>query len=118
MAVSKRVQVLLRDRVHEIVHAIAEDENLSMSRVCSLLVEEALITRGAFSKTSHIRDVLPSDPARDSLMRKDSLLAHAAQQGIEVHVDQVNTRKPETDISADDLKLLKKLKMLKELELL
>ena len=98
MAVSKRVQVLLRDRVHEIVQAIAEDENLSMSRVCSYWWKRHLlhVVRSPRPVICGMSCHLTRLGTR-SLVR--TLLAHAAQQGIEVHVDQVNTRKPETDIA-------------------
>jgi len=117
MAVSKRVQVLLRDRVAEIIEGIAEEENLSQSKVCGALIEEALLTRGVFSKNSHIREVLPSTPTRDSVMRKDSLLdaVDIAERKVEV----TQNRKTETDdLEDEDLKLLRKSKMLKELNLL
>ena len=46
MAVSKRVQVLLRDRIADIVEGLAECEGISVSRVCGSLIEEALKAKG------------------------------------------------------------------------
>ena len=99
------------------VNGIAEEENLSQSKVCGALIEEALLTRGVFSKNSHIREVLPSTPTRDSVMRKDSLLDAVDIANRKVEVTQ--NRKTETDdLEDEDLKLLRKFKMLKELNLL
>lgn len=46
MAVSKRVQVLLRDRIAELVEGLAECEGVSVSRFCGDLIEEALRANG------------------------------------------------------------------------
>lgn len=46
MAVSKRVQVLLRDRIADIVEGLAECEGVSVSRFCGQLIEEALRANG------------------------------------------------------------------------
>jgi hypothetical protein len=103
----------LKPKVLSILEGISEDENLSLSKICSLLIEEALVTRGAYSKTSRMSEILPSSPERDSLMRKDSLLDAAAAAGRKV---ELVSEKSEVD--DEDLKLLKKIKMLKELNLL
>jgi len=103
---NKRVQVLLKPRALEIIEKISEDENLSLSKICSLLIEEALVTRGAYSKSSHMVEVLPPTPERDSLMRRDSLVkaAETAQQS--------------GDDDAETLRLLKKFKALQDAGLL
>jgi antitoxin component of RelBE/YafQ-DinJ toxin-antitoxin module len=50
MATTQRVQVLLRPTVLEIVKDIGEQEDLTLSKTVSMLVEEALISRGLFDK--------------------------------------------------------------------
>ena len=117
MAISKRVQVLLRERVAEIIEGIADEENLSQSKVCSALIEEALLTRGVFNKNSHIREVLPSTPERDSIMRKDSLLDAVDTANRKVEVTQ-NQKTGTDEMDDETLKLLRKFKMLQELNLL
>jgi len=103
---NKRVQVLLKPKVLSILEGISEDENLSLSKICSLLIEEALVTRGAYSKTSRMAEILPPSAERDSVMRRDSLVqaAEAAQ----------NT----TDSDEETLRLLKKFKALQDAGLL
>ena len=103
---NKRVQVLLKPRALEIIEKISEDENLSLSKICSLLIEEALVTRGAYSKTSHMVEVLPPTPERDSLMRRDSVVKAG---------EQAEQKQQVTD---EDLRLLAKIKGLRELGLL
>lgn len=115
---SKRVQVVLRSKVLEILEGISADENLSMSKVCSLLIEEALLARGVFSKTSHIREHLPPSPERDSVMRRDSLVKAAEDLGLNVETAYTKTETQDPELEDDDLRLLKKIKMLKELNLL
>ena len=46
MAVSKRIQVLLRDPIAELVEGLAECEGVSVSRLCGQLIEEALRAKG------------------------------------------------------------------------
>ena len=103
---NKRVQVLLKPRVTEIIERISEDENLSLSKICSLLIEEALITRGAYSKTSRMQEILPPSPERDSLMRRDSLVTAA------------ESAEASGDTDEETLRLLKKFKALKDAGLL
>ena len=117
---SKRVQVLLKPRVTEIIEQISEEENLSLSKICSLLIEEALITRGAFSKTSTIREVLPPTPERDSLMKRDSLAiaaAEAAEKAGRQHETVMKKTEP-MDGDEETLRLLKKFKALQDAGLL
>ena len=103
---NKRVQVLLKPRALEIIQKISDDENLSLSKICSLLIEEALVTRGAYSKTSHIVEVLPPTPERDSLMRRDSMV-QAAQDAM---------KKEQMD--EESMRLLKKFQAFQEMGLL
>jgi hypothetical protein len=103
---AKRLQVLVKPRVLKILEGIAEDENLSLSKVCSLLIEESLITRGAFSKTSRMAEILPDTPERQSVMRKDSL------------VQAAETAQASGDDDEETMRLLKKFKALKDAGLL
>ena len=112
---SKRLQVTVSDRVGGIIEAIAEEENTSVSKVAAALVEEGLRVRGALSKESRINEVLPPSAERDSVVRRDSLEAWAQERGLSV---QTTENTAAQDLGDDDMKLLKKLKMLKELGLL
>ena len=46
MAPSKRIQVILKDKLTSVVEDLAEQQGNSMSKMCSILVEEALNARG------------------------------------------------------------------------
>ena len=46
MAVSKRIQVLLKPHLNKAVEELAEQQGESVSRMTALLVQEALTTRG------------------------------------------------------------------------
>ena len=112
---SKRLQVTVSDRVGGIIEAIAEEENTSVSKVAAALVEEELRVRGTLSKESRINEVLPPSAERDSVFRRDSLEAWAQERGLSV---QTTENTAAQDLGDDDMKLLKRLKMLKELGLL
>ena len=43
---SKRIQVLLPPKVRDILEAFAEDDGLTNSKACAVLIEEALKARG------------------------------------------------------------------------
>ena len=105
MAVSKRVQVLLRDRIAELVEGLAECEGVSVSRFCGLLIEEALRANG-------------------ELTIDHQLHARAGVQVRTVEVPTPTTSQP-TEVEADDddemvelLAMAKKLKALQKAGLL
>lgn len=104
----KRIQVLLRDRVYEIVEALSGDENLPMSKVCSMLIEESLMARGEFSKSR------PADTP-GFIPKGVEMKVVAKQDPIENARESLAAA---SGIDDEDLKLLRKLKMLKELNLL
>ena len=83
----KRIQVQLRDSSLEQVEKLAEQMNISLSKATAFLVDEALAHR-------------QNHPAMTA------------------EVVMTNSRKlPETDLDDEDLKLLKKIKLLKALDL-
>ena len=92
----------------EVVERLAEEENISQSKCISLLVEAGLRHRGIYDESM---DQLPSSPEAKSLTREDGMQALLDQHS------EVVTKKTEP-LDDEDLKLLKKLKMLKELGLL
>ncbi len=119
MPVSKRVQVLLRDRIAELVEGLAECEGVSVSRLCGQLIEEALKANGELTidHQLHARagvkvqtiegrglDIQTIAPKPEPAPQPDVVTPQAQEQP--------------SAIDDDDLKLLKKLKMLKELGLL
>ena len=111
---SERLQITCSDRVTGIVKAIAEEENTSVSKVLNALVEEGLRVRGAMSKESKINDILPTTPEGDSVVRRDSLVSWANTRGVRPENPPEEVQTPDDE----DMRLLKKLKMLKELGLL
>jgi hypothetical protein len=91
-----RVQVLLNPDLLEVVQKLSEEKGLSMGKTVALLAQEACMTRGLFSPGQEL--------------------------GIPTHTTEVVMQKTkpaqETDtseLSAEDMKLLKMLKVLKEM---
>lgn len=66
MAVSKRIQVLLKPRLNELVEALAEKEHETISRMTAILVTEALTARGV---NKPLTNYLPPD-IEDSMRRE------------------------------------------------
>lgn len=103
--------MLLRPEVLELVEAIAEQDNLSNSKVVALLAEEALVNRGLFQK-NQIQPTTSKKRASSKL--EDSVLDMAADKNLEVTAVSKRTE----DLNPEDLALLKKIKLLKEMNLL
>ena len=61
---TKRIQVGFSEVTLKAIEGLAEAEGLKLSRVCSILVEEALVQRG-WLKGSRMKEVLPSDICLD-----------------------------------------------------
>lgn len=135
----KRVQVLLKEQVLTHIETISNDLGISLSKVISILTEEALAHRGMFDPvnearkavipgrgipTEHLTDVQrevaavergwsPNNP--NSI---ESFTPEWDEDGNKIpglNVTSVNKRSS-ADISDDDLVLLEKLKKLKALE--
>ena len=47
---TKRVQVVFRTKILESIEALSKEEELSLSKTVSTLVEEALVQRGIFQR--------------------------------------------------------------------
>ena len=139
MAVSKRVQVLLRDRIADIVEGLAECEGISVSRVCGALIEEALKAKGPLTLDGQLharggaQEVSPEELGLDSrkiaptqagnkpidqFLEATQQTREEAGMKSELVTENNRTKRPTDDLDDDDLKLLRKLKMLKELNLL
>ena len=88
MATPKRIQVQLRDSSLEQVEQLAEQMNISLSKACAFLVDEALALR---------QNHPPAPTFKTEVVAKKST--------------------PELDLDDDDIKLLKKIKLLKALDL-
>lgn len=68
MAAYPRVQVLLRDGIFELINEIAKRDNLSVSKVCGMLIQESLAARNLWDiqkaeriQPSQTRDVLDTE---------------------------------------------------------
>ena len=131
----KRIQVLLPSRIHAVVERLAKEMECSQSRVVARLCDEALMTRGEYESTAKqvldnagvdfqttaINTRTPGQPSPWKQMEERVLTqAHVYDQ-----VPSLREEPPETEqeqlpaaVDDDDLKLLKKLKMLKEVGLL
>lgn len=95
----KRIQVLLRPKVLEVVEEMAADERMPASKILVMLIEEALIHRGV--------DVSTWIPPT---------LRKAEEQGREHSTVSRNLKAEGTpELTEKDLKLLEVLKMLKEI---
>ena len=95
----KRIQVLLRPRLLELVEQIAEEDGNPSSAVCVRLIEEALHSRG-YDVTSASKPPRPSvlPPEWESTTVSRNLKAEGTPE-----------------LTEQDLKLLQVLKMLKEI---
>ena len=110
---TQRIQVLLRDQVHELVKDLSKETGLTLSKTCAMLVEEALETRGLYDtrlmrgkqKNKKVEEEKPlgmADVIREAVAHSDKR-------------SQLVSRNTET-IDDSDLELLTKLKKLKALE--
>ena len=119
----KRIQVLLPLGAHDVVERLAEEQEISQSRVVSDLVVEALKARGEmltphqkhFQKTAEklgldVQTIATNNHGNNHLQKQRLNILH--------EMPPEKEEQPSTAIDDDDLKLLKKLKMLKELGLL
>ena len=110
-APAQRVQVLLRPKVLDLVKVISEEENLTLSKVCSQLIEAGLLAKGVLDPKSpppQLREV-----AREASPATRSIL------GVDVPDNyNMTTTKRTTDLDPSDLELLQKLKALKSVGLL
>lgn len=95
----QRIQVLLRPKVLELVKDLAAEEGLTNSKMVAQLVEEALANRGTFDKGS----TSSAANATDSVDLKATLLSKVSESA--------------EAFDEDDLKLLKKIQMMKKLGL-
>lgn len=124
MAASKRIQVMLRPEVYEIVKELAEEDNLSDSKTISILVEQALVERSLWD--SRTRQRMPKevtdDPHFKSVNRTDILADLPEGVQVETVMTKNTNQQPQSEptIELDDelLALAKKLKALKALELI
>ena len=130
MATTQRVQVLLRPTVLEIVKDIGEQEDLTLSKTVSMLVEEALISRGLFDKRYKAgnreavalqkeEQKLETELEREEGLERDEegyFFRPEEVSGSDKHVTLVARKTQQID--EEDLELLKKLKALKAVGLL
>ena len=96
----KRIQVLLRPRLLELVEQIADEDQTPASAICVKLIEEGLHARG-YDVTSASKTVVrPSTPDPEWTEKVVSKNLKAGSSA---------------DLTEKDLKLLEVLKMLKEI---
>ena len=110
-APAQRVQVLLRPKVLELVKVLAEEENLTLSKVCSHLIEAGLIAKGVLDPKS--------PPPQLRQVEREASPSVRSILGVDVpdNYNMTTTRKT-TDLDQSDLDLLHKLKALKSVGLL
>lgn len=94
----KRIQVLLRPRVLEIVEGMAEDERMPASKILVQLIEEALINRGIDITSNKWK--MPNVEGREH---------QTVSRNLKTDTD--------TELTEEDLKLIKIVKMIKEANL-
>lgn len=99
---SRRIQVGFKDDTLQALEKLSETSGYSLSKCVSVLTEEALVQRGLLNQ--------PDIPAS----AVSPIIQAAQKAGLQ---SQLVSKKTEA-LDDDDLKLLKKLKMLKELGLL
>ena len=120
----KRIQVLLPVKAQAIIERIADEEEVSQSRVVSTLVTEALAARGELGNWQvrtpdqvaqelgvDVQTIAPTKAGNKPIDQFWEVTQKAREEAEE-------QEQPSTAIDDDDLKLLKKLKLLKELGLL
>ena len=127
---TKRIQVLLRPRVLEVVEDLSEKEDFTLSKTVSMLVEEALISRGLFDKGYRTgnrealalqkeEQKLQTELEREEGLERDEdgyFFRPEEVSGLGKHVTLV--AKKTQAIDDEDLALLKKIKALKDVGLL
>ena len=122
MAVSKRVQVMLRPGLHEVVEELADEQNLPLSRVCGYLIEQALVNRGLWDEELRKRiqkeDIVEKSPAAASFNKTDLLDIKGVSSVETVSSNTKNQEIDKTNIDPQLLAMAKKLQTLKELELI
>jgi hypothetical protein len=96
MAPAQRIQVLLKPDVLDTVKDLTEELDLTLSKTCSFLIEEALEARGKYSTKRRTSSVIPDDLPKD--------------------IRQTTVVKKTQPLEDSDLELLSKLKKLKALE--
>ena len=118
MAAGKRVQVMLRPEIWEIVEELRDEDNLSDSKICAILIEQALVNRALWDKKTRQR--LPadtgSDPASKSLNKTDILEGIELPEGVTVQTTTKH-QQPETE-EQELMEIAKKLRLLKQLEMI
>ena len=96
----KRIQVLLRPRLLELVEQISEEDQTPTSAICVKLIEEGLHARGYDVTSANQTVVRPSTPDPEWTEKVVSKNLKAGSSA---------------DLTEKDLKLLEVLKMLKEI---
>lgn len=113
MAAGKRVQVMLRPEIYSIIEDLRDEDNLSDSKICSILIEQALVERSLWDKDTRKR--IPKEATDDASFK--SVTKTDILDGIELppNVTVQTTTKHERPQTEDPeiLELAKKLQALK-----
>ena len=111
---------MLRPEILEIVQELAEDDNLPLSRTCGILIEQALVSRALWDNKTRKRipKEATEDPHYKSVTKND--IIDSLPDGVETELVTKKAEPLENDIDLDPelLALAKKLKALKQLDLL
>lgn len=115
---SKRIQVQLRSEVLKTVEQLSEDKGLSLSKVVSLLLEEALAHRGLYgdgAQSGTQSNTSPTGSADfDALLQEHGSVSYQNSRGRTITARKVEL--PEGESLSPDLsdeELLRKIKLLK-----
>ena len=119
----KRIQVLLPIKAQAVVERLADEDEVSQSRVVSILVTEALVARGELGNwkvqsREQVAQELGVDVQTIAPNTGNTAFQAARMNVLHETPPEPEQEQPSPAIEDDDLKLLKKLKMLKELGLL
>lgn len=119
MAPSKRVQVMLRPEVYEIVNDLAEQDNITLSKTCGILVEAALAQRSLWDATTRkrIKPEMTQDPHYRSVNKTDILDSVPENRTTELVTKKAEPLTNDTELDPELLALAKKLQALKSLDL-
>ena len=115
---SKRIQVQLRSEVLKTVEQLSEDKGLSLSKVVSLLLEEALAHRGMYgdgAQNGPQSNTSPTGSADfDALLQEHGSASYKNSRGRTITATKVELPESE-DLSTDlsDAEMLRKIKVLK-----
>ena len=110
---------MLRPEVYEIVNDLAEQDNITLSKTCGILVEAALAQRSLWDATTRkrIKPEMLDDPHYKSVTKSDILDVVPEGRKTELVTKKAEPLTKDTELDPELLALAKKLQALKSLDL-